>query len=89
MTAVANGIHSISIILFYPARPCRLATGSIVNRGGALAVGGRAACHSTVRIVDFRRTPHCPLSNALREVAFAVAIGGKADIAFCGANVSF
>jgi hypothetical protein len=57
MTAVANGIHSISIILFYPARPCRLATGSIVNRGGALAVGGRAACHSTVRIVDFRRTP--------------------------------
>jgi hypothetical protein len=52
------------------------------------------------RVRSWRNSQHfvlrciCPLwgqsrHGLLRESAFAVAIGGKADIAFCGANVAF
>jgi hypothetical protein len=46
-----------------------------------LAQSGHEPVHCTCPLSGVKRT--CPV----RKSAFAVAIGGKADMTFCGANV--
>src|SRR4029078_96736 len=96
MTAVANGIHSISIILSYPARPCPPCDRQHRKSWWCVGCGGTCGLSLDRSHRRLSSHPHCPLSNRdvlLKLLALVphrcVRLKSKIEALHCSLNVRY